>query len=75
MRLCSTPSSAPASTLIEAENAGRVCRGAEFDPLYIDVIIRRYEAATRTTAVLADTGEPFAKLALHRANDESSPIP
>jgi DNA modification methylase len=63
------------STLIAAENSGRACYGVERDPRFTDVIIRRYEAATQATAVLADTGEPFAKLALRRSNDESSPIP
>jgi DNA modification methylase len=34
------------STLIAAHNTGRVCRGVERDPLFVDVIVRRYEAAT-----------------------------
>jgi DNA modification methylase len=54
------------STLIAAENSGCACYGVERDPLLIDVIIRRYEAATRTSAVLADTGETFATLAARR---------
>jgi DNA modification methylase len=29
------------STLIAAETTGRVCRGVELDPLYVDVIARR----------------------------------
>jgi len=62
------------STLVAAENSGRVCRGVELNPLFIDVIIRRYEALTRATAVLADTGEPFATLAARRLDDEDSPI-
>jgi DNA modification methylase len=37
------------SVLIAAEKTGRVCRGIELDRLYVDVIIRRYEALTRTT--------------------------
>jgi DNA modification methylase len=56
------------STLIAAENTGRVCCGVELDPLYVDLIIRRYEAATGTTAVLADTGEPLATVATRRRN-------
>jgi DNA modification methylase len=56
-------------TLIAAENSGRLCRGVELDPRYVDVIIRRYEALTRTTAVLADTGEPFATLVARRLHD------
>ena len=62
------------SALIAAENTGRVCRGIELDPLYVDVIIRRYEALTRTTAVLADTGKSFATLAARRLI-EDGPIP
>jgi DNA modification methylase len=62
------------STLMAAENSGRVCRGVELNPRYVDVIIRRYEALTRTTAVLADTGKPFATLAARRLDDKDSPI-
>jgi DNA modification methylase len=54
------------STLIAAEATGRVCLGAELDPLYVDVIIRRYEAATGKAAVLAKTGETFRALAVRR---------
>jgi DNA modification methylase len=57
------------TTLIAADKAGRVCRGIEIDPRYVDVIIRRYEAITRETAILADTGEPFAVLTARRRND------
>ena len=39
------------STLIAAENTGRVCRGIELDPLYVDVIIRRYESETGAAVV------------------------
>jgi DNA modification methylase len=59
------------STLIAAENTGRVCRGIELDPLYVDVIIRRYEAETGTAVILADSGETFEKVAARRRNDES----
>ena len=38
------------STLIAAQNTGHVCRGMEIDPLYVDVIIRRYEAVTGKSA-------------------------
>jgi len=39
------------STLIAAENTGRVCCGIELDPLYVDVIIRRYQTVTDKIAV------------------------
>jgi DNA modification methylase len=54
------------STLIAAERAGRRCRGVEIDPLYVDVIIRRYQAETGRDAVLEGTGETFAALAVRR---------
>ena len=54
------------STLIAAETTGRICRGVELDPLYVDVIIRRYEAGTGQAAVLVDTGETFQDLARRR---------
>jgi hypothetical protein len=54
------------SMLIAAERTGRRCHGVEIDPLYVDVIIRRYEAETGREAVLEGTGEAFADLAAHR---------
>ena len=54
------------STLIAAENTGRVCCGVELDPLYVDVIIRRYEAETGAAVILADTGATFEEVAARR---------
>lgn len=48
------------STLIAAEKTGRVCCGVELDPLYMDVIIRRYEAHTGTAVILAGAGDTRA---------------
>jgi DNA modification methylase len=58
------------STLIAADKTGRVCRGVEFDPLYVDVILRRYEAATGAPAALVETGETFEALAARRALEQ-----
>ena len=55
------------STLIAADRTGRVCRGVELDPLYVDLIIRRYEATTSDAATVVETGESFAALAARRA--------
>jgi DNA modification methylase len=60
------------STLIAAETTGRVCRGVELDPLYIDVAIRRYEGATSLTAILVDTGETFQALAARRMGERTT---
>jgi DNA modification methylase len=59
------------STLIAAEATGRVCRGVELDPLYVDVIIRRWEAATGDPAVLVETGETFQALGARRRRQEA----
>ena len=64
------------STLIAAEKTGRRCRGVELDPLYVDVILRRYEAVTRRQAVLESTGETYAELALRRhCGAKAPPVP
>lgn len=47
------------TTLIAAQMTGRVARLIEFDPLYCDTIIRRFETFTGQSAVLADSGQPF----------------
>jgi DNA modification methylase len=61
------------STLIAAATTGRVCRGLELDPLYVDVIVRRYEAVTGNRAILIESGETFEALAARRAG-EAAPI-
>jgi DNA modification methylase len=61
------------STLIAADASGRICRGVELDPLYVDVIARRYEAASGKPAVHVETGETFAALAARRER-EAAPI-
>jgi DNA modification methylase len=61
------------STLIAAQECGRLCRGVEIDPLYVDVIIRRFEEVTGIKAVLVETGETFAELAARRAKNEEPP--
>ena len=57
------------STLIAADKTGRVCRGLEFDPLYVDVIVRRYEGASGQAAVLAETGESFREVSARREKE------
>jgi DNA modification methylase len=54
------------STLIAAEKTGRCCRGVELDPLYVDVILRRYEFIAGRSALLESTGETYAELAERR---------
>lgn len=51
------------STLIAAEETGRVCIGVELDPAYVDVAIRRWQKRTGRDAVHALTGETFDAIA------------
>jgi hypothetical protein len=50
-----------------------VCRGVEVDPLYVDVIVRRYEVATGDAATLIETCETFEALCARRAS-EAAPV-
>jgi DNA modification methylase len=59
------------SALIAAHRTGRVCRGIEIDPLYVDLIIRRFEAGTGENAVLIGTGETRQELAARRSRGGS----
>ena len=59
------------STLIAAEQTGRVCRGVEIDSRYVDLIIRRYQEVTGRPVILEETGETFAELAARRSEVET----
>ncbi len=68
------------STLIAADQCGRVARLIEIDPLYCDTIIRRFERVTGEPARQAETGRSFAKVAIKRTNasgcgDGPDPMP
>ena len=55
------------TTLIAAQKCGRSARIIEYDPLYCDTIIRRFEKLTGKLAILVSTGEPFEDVAELRA--------
>lgn len=50
------------TTLIAAQQTGRTARLIEFDPIYCDTIIRRFEQVTGKHAQHAGTGETFEAL-------------
>lgn len=47
------------TTLIAAEDTGRICYGIEIDPWYVDTIIRRWEEFTGLEAINDATGLTF----------------
>ncbi|TNE31626.1 MAG: site-specific DNA-methyltransferase, partial [Alphaproteobacteria bacterium] len=54
------------STLIAAEMTGRAARLIEYDPLYCDTIIRRWQAYTGKQAILVSTGASFEAVSEQR---------
>lgn len=58
------------STLIASERTGRVCRGIEIDPLYVDTAVRRWQKFTGATAVRAADGRTFDDCAQEVADAE-----
>ena len=59
------------STLIACEKTSRICRCIELDPLYVDVIIRRYQLITGQKAILEQAGETFDELEARRAKNDA----
>ena len=55
------------TTLIAAERTGRCCRGLELDPLYVDTIIRRWQAYAGEDVRHAGSGQSFAQVAEARS--------
>jgi DNA modification methylase len=51
------------TTLLAGERVGRQCRGIEIDPLYADVIVRRWQAYSGEAARHAVTGAIFDEAA------------
>ena len=47
------------TTLIAAEQLGRVCYGIEIEPRYVDVAVKRWMKTTGNVATLETTGEAF----------------
>jgi hypothetical protein len=50
------------TTLLAAERTGRIFRGIELDPLYIDTAIRRWQNLTGHDAVRAADGRLFREI-------------
>jgi DNA modification methylase len=50
------------TTLLAAERTGRICRGIELDPLYVDTAIRRWQNLTGRDAVRKSDGKLFCDI-------------
>ena len=57
------------STLIAAEKTGRKARLIEYDPIYCDTIIRRWQLLTGKCATFSDSSQTFEELSEVRVAD------
>lgn len=62
------------TTILAAEKSGRIARGIELDPGYVDVAVRRWEEMTDEVAVHQETGLSFAEMADQRSEQESTAV-
>lgn len=53
------PFSGSGTTIIAAEQTGRICYAMELSPNYVDVAVRRWQQYTGKAATLESTGAPF----------------
>jgi len=66
------PFAGSGSTLIACENLARQARLVEIDPLYVDVIIRRWQNYTGRVAELEPEGRSFEQIAVERDQKPST---
>src|SRR4051794_40843393 len=60
------------TTIMAAEKVGRRAYGMELDPLYVDVAVRRWKAATKADVVLAGDGRTFEEVAAARLDTRAT---
>jgi len=58
------------TTILAAEKVGRIGFGIEYEPGYVDVAIKRWQALTKLEATLADDGRSFEEIGESRSNAE-----
>ena len=61
------------TTMMAAEKIGRRACGMELDPLYVDVAIRRWKAATKADVFLVGDGRTFEEIAAARLGRPAAP--
>jgi DNA modification methylase len=60
------PFSGSGTTIIAAEQLGRVCYAVELNPAYVDVAVRRWQEFAKGEAVLEGDGRTFSEIAGER---------
>ena len=57
------------TTLMAAAKVGRRCFGLEYEPAFVDVAVRRWQAYTKVDAILDGDGRTFDEIAEERLNE------
>jgi DNA modification methylase len=65
------PFAGSGTILIACERTGRKACAIEFDPLYVDVAVRRWQTYTGKFAIHADTGLTFEQMAEQRSSSRA----
>ena len=66
-----TVSSEVARPFLRQNETGRICRGIELDPLYVDTAIRRWQNLTGKDAIRLSDRKPFRDIeAVKEQEDE-----
>lgn len=66
--LCIEPFGGSGSTLMGAEKSGRRCYTMELQPMYVDTIVKRWQAFTGLDAVNFETGQTYNDMKLEQDN-------
>lgn len=61
------------TTLMAAEKVGRRCFGLEYEPTFVDVAVRRWQAYAKVDAILDGDGRTFDEIAEERLNEKTGP--
>jgi DNA modification methylase len=60
------------STIIAAEQTGRIAAGIELDPIYVDVAVARWQTFCGGTAIEMNSGLSFAELRRQREQNDAA---
>jgi DNA methylase len=61
------------TTVMAGEKIGRRCFGLEYEPAYVDVTVRRWQAYTKADAILEGDGRTFDEIAAERLATREAP--
>ena len=59
------------TTIIAAEKSGRACCGIELNPLYVDLVVRRWQNFTGKIATLEESAQSFAEVERSRIEKDA----